>query len=290
MIQNSSEKLGNAVIMILIGIFCLFCVLPMIHIFALSFSGNRAIMSGEVFLWPIEWNLNSYKDIWGDSSMIRSLLFTIGLVVGYTVLSLCATILAAYPLSRRNFKGKNVMFAMIIVTMFFNPGIIPNYLLVKELHLLNDAWSLVLPILVNAFLLIILKTSFSQMPEELEDSAWLDGCGHFRYLLRIVLPLSLPILATLALYSAVDRWNTFQDALFYINDSNLYPIQMKLYEMVVNSFVNDASAQEGFSATTPVPQSLQAASIMFATVPIILVYPWLQRYFISGMLAGAVKG
>jgi putative aldouronate transport system permease protein len=243
-----------------------------------------------VFLWPIEWNINSYKDIWGDTSMIRSLLFTIALVVGYTVLSLIATILAAYPLSRRNFKGKNIMFAMIIVTMFFNPGIIPNYLLVKELHLLNDVWALVLPILINAFLLIILKTSFSQLPEELEDSAWLDGCGHFRYLLRIVLPLSLPILATLALYSAVDRWNTFQDALFYINDAHLYPIQLKLYEMVINSFVNDASAQEGFSASTPVPQSLQAASIMFATVPIILVYPWLQRYFISGMLVGAVKG
>jgi len=290
MIANPSEKIGNAVIMILLGIFCLFCVLPMIHIFALSFSGNRAIMSGEVTLWPIEWNLNSYKDIWGDLSMLRSLVFTIALVAGYTVLSLIATVLAAYPLSRRNFKGKNVMFAMIIVTMFFNPGIIPNYLLVQQLHLLNEVWSLVLPILINAFLLIILKTSFSQLPEELEDSAWLDGCGHFRYLLRIVLPLSLPILATLALYSAVDRWNTFQDALFYINDSHLYPIQMKLYEMVVNSFVNDASAQEGFSATTPVPQSLQAASIMFATVPIILVYPWLQRYFISGMLVGAVKG
>ncbi|MFC4306706.1 carbohydrate ABC transporter permease [Cohnella boryungensis] len=290
MIQNPSEKIGNAVIMILLGVFCLFCVLPMVHIFALSFSGNRAIMSGEVFLWPIEWNINSYKDIWGDTSMIRSLLFTIALVVGYTVLSLIATILAAYPLSRRNFKGKNILFAMIIVTMFFNPGIIPNYLLVKELHLLNDVWALVLPILINAFLLIILKTSFSQLPEELEDSAWLDGCGHFRYLLRIVLPLSLPILATLALYSAVDRWNTFQDALFYINDAHLYPIQLKLYEMVINSFVNDASAQEGFSASTPVPQSLQAASIMFATVPIILVYPWLQRYFISGMLVGAVKG
>lgn len=290
MIANPSEKIGNAVIMILLGIFCLFCVLPMIHIFALSFSGNRAIMSGEVTLWPIEWNLNSYKDIWGDLSMLRSLVFTIALVAGYTVLSLIATVLAAYPLSRRNFKGKNVMFAMIIVTMFFNPGIIPNYLLVQQLHLLNEVWSLVLPILINAFLLIILKTSFTQLPEELEDSAWLDGCGHFRYLLRIVLPLSLPILATLALYSAVDRWNTFQDALFYINDSHLYPIQMKLYEMVVNSFVNDASAQEGFSATTPVPQSLQAASIMFATVPIILVYPWLQRYFISGILVGAVKG
>ncbi|CAN7632518.1 carbohydrate ABC transporter permease [Paenibacillus sp. LjRoot153] len=290
MIQNPAEKIGNTVIMLLLGIFCLFCVVPMIHIFSLSLSGNRAIMSGEVTLWPIDLNFEPYKNVFGDLSMIRSLFFTIWLVVIYTIVSLIATILAAYPLSRRNFKGKNILFALIIITMFFNPGIIPNYLLIKELHMLNSVWSLVLPLLINAFLLIILKTSFTQLPVELEDSAWMDGCGHFRYLMRIVLPLSLPILATLALYSAVDRWNMFQDALFYINDAHLYPIQQKLYEIVINSQVNDATAQEGFGGSSPVPESLQAASIMFATVPILLVYPWLQRYFISGMLVGAVKG
>ncbi|KRE69666.1 carbohydrate ABC transporter permease [Paenibacillus sp. Soil750] len=290
MIQNPAEKIGNTVIMLLLGIFCLFCAVPMIHIFSLSLSGNRAIMSGEVTLWPIDLNFEPYKNVFGDLSMIRSLLFTIWLVVIYTIVSLIATILAAYPLSRRNFKGKNILFALIIITMFFNPGIIPNYLLIKELHMLNSVWSLVLPLLINAFLLIILKTSFTQIPAELEDSAWMDGCGHFRYLMRIVLPLSLPILATLALYSAVDRWNMFQDALFYINDAHLYPIQQKLYEIVINSQVNDAIAQEGFGGSSPVPESLQAASIMFATVPILLVYPWLQRYFISGMLVGAVKG
>ncbi|CAN7724879.1 carbohydrate ABC transporter permease [Paenibacillus sp. LjRoot56] len=290
MIQNPAEKIGNTVIMLLLGIFCLFCAVPMIHIFSLSLSGNRAIMSGEVTLWPIDLNFEPYKNVFGDLSMIRSLMFTIWLVVIYTIVSLIATILAAYPLSRRNFKGKNILFALIIITMFFNPGIIPNYLLIKELHMLNSVWSLVLPLLINAFLLIILKTSFTQIPAELEDSAWMDGCGHFRYLMRIVLPLSLPILATLALYSAVDRWNMFQDALFYINDAHLYPIQQKLYEIVINSQVNDAIAQEGFGGSSPVPESLQAASIMFATVPILLVYPWLQRYFISGMLVGAVKG
>jgi putative aldouronate transport system permease protein len=290
MYRNPVERMVDAVIIVVIGIFCIFCIVPMIHMFALSLSGNRPIMSGEVSLWPIEWNWNAYKSVLGDFSMVRSLIFTIILVVGYTALTMAMTIMAAYPLSRRNFKGKHVMFAIIIITMFFNPGIIPYYLLVKQLHLLNTVWSLILPLLINAFLLIILKTSFSQLPIELEDSAWMDGCGHFRFLLKIVLPLSLPILATIGLYSAVDRWNMFQDALFYINDQHLYPLQLKLYEMVINSQVNDASAQEGFNASTPIPQSLQAASIMFATVPILIVYPWLQRYFISGMLVGAVKG
>jgi len=289
-IRNPGEKVMDVALTACIGIFALFCVIPMIHIFALSFSGNRAIMSGEVFLWPVEWNANAYSAVFGDIAMMRSLVFTVVLVVVYTAVALTMTIMAAYALSRRNFKGKNVMFGLIVVTMFFNPGIIPNYLLVKELHLLDSMWALVLPIMISAFLLIIMKTSFSQVPVELEDSAWMDGCGHFRFLLRIVLPLQLPILATIGLYSAVDRWNMFQDALFYINDKDMYPLQLKLYQIVINSQVNDATAQEGFNAATPIPQGIQSASIMFATVPILLVYPWLQKYFISGMLVGAVKG
>ncbi len=290
MIRNPGEKAMDGVLTALIGLFALFCVIPMIHIFALSFSGNRAIMSGEVFLWPVEWNVNAYSAVFGDASMMRSLGFTVILVAIYTAVALAMTIMAAYALSRRNFKGKNVMFGLIVVTMFFNPGIIPNYLLVKELRLLDTMGSLVLPIMISAFLLIIMKTSFAQVPAELEDSAWMDGCGHFRFLLQIVLPLQLPILATIGLYSAVDRWNMFQDALFYINDKDMYPLQLKLYQIVINSQVNDATAQEGFNAAVPIPQSIQSASIMFATVPILLIYPWLQKYFISGMLVGAVKG
>ncbi|WP_082865559.1 carbohydrate ABC transporter permease [Paenibacillus crassostreae] len=290
MLRNPSEKLTNAMIMIIIGSIALLCIVPMIHIFALSFSGNRALMSGEVFLWPVDWNLNSYKEIFSDMAMIRSLMLTVILVTVYTGIALAMTTIAAYALSRRDFKGKNIMFGMIIITMFFNPGIIPNYLLMKELHLLDSLASLILPIAINAFLLIIMKTSFSQIPTELEDSAWMDGCNHFRFLIQIVLPLQVPILVTIALYSAVDRWNMFQDALFYINNIDLYPLQLKLYQLVINSQVNDATAQEGFNSSTPIPQGLQSASIVFATLPIILVYPWVQKYFISGRLVGAVKG
>lgn len=290
MVRSAGDKWLDAVIIVCVGICSLFCVLPMIHIFALSFSGNRAIMSGEVFLWPVDWSLHSYKAVFGDMSMIRSLVLTVMLVCVYTVLTLAMTVMAAYALSRRHFRGKYVMFGLIVATMFFNPGIIPNYLLIKELGLIDSLWSLILPVLISAFHLTIMKTSFAQIPEELEDSAWMDGCGHFRFLLQIVLPLQLPILATIGLYAAVNRWNTFQDALFYINDKNLYPLQLKLYQMIINSQVNDATAQEGFSASTPIPQGIQSASIMFATVPILLVYPWLQKYFVSGILQGAVKG
>lgn len=290
MVRSAGDKLLDVFIIVCVGIFSLFCVLPMIHIFAMSFSGNRAIMSGEVFLWPVDWSFHSYTAVFGDMSMIRPLVLTVILVCVYTAIALAMTVMAAYALSRRQFRGKHIMFGLIVATMFFNPGIIPNYLLVKELGLIDSLWSLILPVMISAFHLIIMKTSFAQIPEELEDSAWMDGCGHFRFLLTIVLPLQLPILATIGLYSAVNRWNTFQDALFYINDKNLYPLQLKLYQMIINSQVNDATAQEGFSASTPIPQGIQSASIMFATVPILLVYPWLQKYFISGMLQGAVKG
>lgn len=288
--RNSGSMAFNAVLLSLLAIVSLACVVPMIHIFALSFSGNRALMSGEVFLWPVEWNFHAYESVFADLSMRRSLIFTVLLVAVYTAFALMMTTLAAYALSRQQFRGKNVMFGMIVATMFFNPGIIPNYLLMKELSLLDSPLSLILPIAINAFLLIIMKTSFSQVPTELEDSAWMDGCDHFRFLLRIILPLEVPILVTIGLYSAVDRWNVFQDALFYINDKDLYPLQLKLYQLVVNSQVNDATAQEGFNSSIPTPQGLQSASIMFATVPIILVYPWVQKYFISGRLVGAVKG
>lgn len=288
--RNPGERTFNIILLCLMTIISLACIVPMIHIFALSFSSNRALMSGEVFLWPVEWNFHAYTAVFGDMSMKRSLIFTVLLVAVYTGFALIMTIMAAYALSRNHFRGKNVMFGLIVATMFFNPGIIPNYLLVKELDLLDSPLALIMPIAINAFLLIIMKTSFAQVPTELEDSAWMDGCDHFRFLVRIMLPLQVPIIVTIGLYSAVDRWNIFQDALFYINDKDLYPLQLKLYQLVVNSQVNDATAQEGFNSSTPVPQGLQSASIMFATVPILLVYPWVQKYFISGRLVGAVKG
>lgn len=174
--------------------------------------------------------------------------------------------------------------------MFFSGGMIPEYLLVKNLHLLDSIWALILPGMVNAFYLLIIKTFFSSIPVELEESARMDGANHFKILWHVILPLSLPVMATLSLFYAVGRWNGFMDALLYITNSELYPLQLKLYEMVINSQVNDMAIAEGLNASVPIPESLKAASIMFATIPILLVYPALQRYFISGMMIGAVKG
>lgn len=284
------EKVFDALIIAVVALASFLALVPILHLASVSLSSNAAILSNKVTVFPVEWSMMAYQTVFRDAKMIGSLLFTIVLVVTFTVICMMMTICAAYPLTKKRLKGRDFFLMMIVFTMFFSGGLIPEYLLVKSLKLTNSIWALVLPGMINAFYLIILKTFFSSIPEELEESARIDGSSHFGTLLRIVLPLSMPVLATLSLFYAVGRWNGFMDALFYITDQNLYPIQLKLYQLVISNQMSDATATEGMSSLAPIPESLKAASIMFATIPILLVYPWLQRYFISGMMIGAVKG
>ncbi|CAM4237659.1 carbohydrate ABC transporter permease [Paenibacillus alkaliterrae] len=277
-------------IMVLIGIAGLLCLMPMVHIVALSLSSNGAIMAGKVTFFPIEINLAAYKAVFQHAAMVRSLVFTIFMVTIFTVIAMIMTVSAAYPLTKHRLKGRNTFLTIIVLTMFFSGGLIPDYLLMRNLNLLDTLWVLVLPGSISAFYLIIIKTFFSNIPIELEESARMDGASHFRILFNVVLPLSLPVIATLSLFYAVGRWNGFQDALIYITNQNLYPIQLKLYAMVISGQANDIAIMEAQNISAPVPESLKAASIMFGTLPILIVYPWLQRYFISGIMLGAVKG
>ncbi|ALS29480.1 ABC transporter permease [Paenibacillus sp. 32O-W] len=288
--RNASGKIADIAIVAAISIAGVLCLVPMLHIFALSLSSNGPIMAGKVTIFPVDIDLTAYMTVFGNALMLRSLLFTIVLVALFTTISMAMTVMAAYPLTKPKLKGRNLFLVLIVITMFFSGGMIPEYLLVKNLRLLDSIWALILPGMVNAFYLLIAKTFFSSIPVELEESARMDGAGHFRILTSLILPLSLPVLATLSLFYAVGRWNGFMDALLYITNTNLYPLQLRLYEMVINSQVIDMATAEGLNNAAPVPESLKAASIMFATVPILLVYPWLQRYFVSGMMIGAVKG
>lgn len=284
------DKLIDAVILMAIAAVSVLCLVPIIHLAAISLSSNGAILSEKVTLFPVEFSTNAYGVVLKDARMVTSLLFTILLVCLYTLICMLMTICAAYPLTKKRLQGRDFFLLMILFTMFFSGGLIPEYMLVKSLKLTNTMWSLILPGMINAFYLIILKSFFSSIPEELEESAKMDGSSHFGTLFRIVLPLSLPVLATLSLFYAVGRWNGFMDALFYITNADLYPIQLKLYQLVISNQMSDVTATEGLNSSAPVPESLKAASIMFATVPILAVYPWLQRYFISGIMIGAVKG
>lgn len=282
--SRAFELLNLSLLVVLV----ILCLAPLLHIASMSLSSTRAILSGDVSIFPREFNLEAYRIVLQDNSMVKSLALTIMLTVAYTGCAMIMTFAAAYPLSKRLRGGKAIML-MILITMFFSGGTIPDYLLIRSLHLTNHLGSLIFPSLINPFFLIILINFIRSLPDGLLEAAEVDGSGHFRTLWQIVIPLSLPALATISLFYAVGRWNGFMDALMYITKPELYPIQLKLYQIVVNSMTNDPLSMQGDQLVSIMPESIKAASIMFATVPILIVYPWLQKYFISGAMLGSVK-
>ena len=290
MITSKKDKAFDATLAFIIVFVSLLCILPMLYILAVSLSSNLAITARLVSIFPVGFTLESYVAVFADRSIVNSMIFTIWLTVVCAVISMIMTILAAYPLTKKNLKGRNVFLIMVVITMYFSGGMIPEYLLMKSLNFIDKAWALILPGSLSAFNLIILKTFFSNLPESLEESAYLDGASHLVILTRIVIPLSTPVLATLALFYAVGRWNGFQDALIYINSQNLFPLQLKLWQLVYNNQMTEIAQMEGGGMQQLAPESLKAAAVVFATFPILLAYPWLQRYFISGIMIGAIKG
>ncbi|MEI7025393.1 carbohydrate ABC transporter permease [Paenibacillus sp. y28] len=288
--HSAGERAFDVINMVLLAVCLLLCLAPFLHIVSISLSSNEPIMSGTVTIFPVDLNFEAYSRVLADEAMLKSLGLTVMLTVIFTVSCMTMTILAAYPLTKTELKGRKPIMYLIVFTMFFSGGIIPEYILIKQLGLVNSIGSLILPLLINPFYLIILISFFNSIPKSLEESAELDGSSHFGTLLRIVLPLSMPAVATLSLFYAVNRWNGFMDSLFYISKPELYPLQLKLYQQIMNSMASDVMQMEGSQIVQILPESLKAASIVFATVPILIVYPWLQRYFVSGIMIGSVKG
>lgn len=284
------SRIFDMILNVIVFFSVLVCLIPMLYVASVSLSSNSAILSRRVYIWPVELTFDSYRVVFADKTMIRSLLFTVVLTLVFTAMSMMMTILMAYPLSKKGLKGRNFFLLMVVITMYFSGGMIPDYILIKNLGLLNKVGALIFPGLISAFNMIVLKTFFSNLPESLEESALIDGANYLTILVRIVLPLSLPVLATLSLFYAVGRWNYFMDSLLYITDSKLYPIQLKLYQIVYNNMQPEISAIEGSIASNLLPESLKAASVMFCTIPILLVYPWLQKHFVSGIMIGSLKG
>ncbi len=290
MIKSKSTKIGDIIVVVICVILIFICLLPMLNVLARSLSDTKYLIRNEVLLVPKGLNIEAYKTVLARPAYIRSLWFTAALTVGCTVLSLIMTILCAYPLTYDHLKGKKFLNVFILFTMYFSAGMIPHYVLLKQMNLLEKIWVLIIPNCLSVYNMIILRSSFYSLPESLREAAEIDGAGPVRILVQIYLPLSKPVLATLCLFYAVGRWNGFSDALMYIKTNrDLYPIQLYLYNILQNSGGGDGAAQEGF-AMPGLSETLKMASVMFATVPILLVYPWLQRYFVSGVTIGAVKG
>ena len=281
---------GDVVIIAIIVLLCLTCILPFVHIAVKSVSGNSAVLAKSVTLWPKDVTLEAYVTIFQDGQLTHSMLYTMLVTVLFTAIGMVVTVCAAYPLSRKRLLGRNFFSLMILFTLYFYAGLIPEYLLLKSLGLTNRMWVLVLPLSFSPFNMLIMKSFLqSTIPDSLEEAAFLDGASNFQILFKVVLPLSKPILATLALFYAVGRWNAYADAKYFITKKSLQPIQYLLSNMVLNSGSDAISLSEGM-AVQSTPEVLQAAMVMFATIPIICVYPFVQKHFVKGVMIGAVKG
>lgn len=289
--KSAGDIIADVIIYIIIGLLALICIIPLIHVLAISVSGDADVYANNVWLIPKNFNLNAYRIVIKDPAMMRSLVYTIFITVLFTALGMFLTICAAYALSRDRLKGKKVLNVIFIITMYFSAGAIPEYLLMDRLNLLETTASLVLPLAFSAYNMIILRTAMQALPKSLEEAAQLDGCNDFRILVQVMLPLCVPTLATLTLFYAVGRWNAFQDALYYIRSTDeLKPLQLKLYNLVNAAGSTGALSQESGGSQQQAAEVVKSATIMFATIPIIIVYPFVQRYFVSGVMIGAVKG
>ena len=290
--KQKTWTLPQVILTIVILVFSLTCLLPFVNVAAVSLSSKSAILRGDVGFWPVDFNTTAYEAIFADKSMIRSLVFTVMITVAYTGLSMVMTILMAYPLTKKRLHGRNFFSFLALFTMYFSGGIIPAFLNIKELGLMDTPWALILPGMLSTYNMIILKSFFQGLPNELEEAAIIDGANDFQVLLQIYLPLSMASLATLTLFYAVGKWNSFQDALYYIQNKAYQPLQLKLYHIIKGAQAVDVAAMEGGSSTvaSSVSESIEPATIIFATLPILVVYPFVQRYFVAGVTIGAVKG
>lgn len=282
----------DAFIVLFITVLCLTCILPFVHVIAKSLSSSRAVLSKSVFFLPVDLSFDTYTRVINSPLMVRQLGFTAVITLAQTAVGLLVTALCAYPLSRRYLPGRFVLTLIVMVTMYFTAGVIPTYLLYKDLNLLNTVWVLILPGAFTAYNMLVLRTFFmNTVPDSLEESAIIDGAGQFRVFIQIWVPLSLPVFATLALWIAVARWNGYADAMYYTTARNLQPIQYLLFNMILSATPSESLAGESqIGAQLAAPEALQSAVIMFATLPILVLYPFLQKYFVKGVMLGAVKG
>ncbi|ARK29539.1 carbohydrate ABC transporter permease [Halalkalibacter krulwichiae] len=287
--KSFGSRLFNFTNLTLLAIIALLCVLPFIHVLAASFTTSAELAEKRFVLFPTVWSLDAYRYIFSTDTVMRSMMISIGVTLGGTAFSMFLSTLTAYGLSRQDLVGRRFIMFFIVFTMLFNGGMIPTFLVVQQTGLLNSLAALVIPVAINAFNMIILKSFFQNLPAGLEESAKIDGCSDFGILFRIVIPCSMPAIATISLFYAVTYWNTYMHAILYLSDSSKWPVQVLLRQIVVlASGLNYDGAE--FTSVPPPEITIKMAVIVVATIPVLIVYPFLQKYFAKGALIGSMKG
>ncbi|MBE1441651.1 carbohydrate ABC transporter permease [Paenibacillus sp. OAS669] len=294
MATNSlGDKWFEAFVYALLAAVTVVVLYPLVFVLSASISNPETVLNGEMWLWPKDLSFVGYQKVLENQDLLRSYLNTIIYTAAGTSINLVMTIMAAYPLSQRSFYGRNVITAMLVFTMFFSGGLIPSYMLVKQLGMLNSMWGLIIPGAVSVWNIIIMRTFFqSSIPGEILEAASIDGCSDWKTLWRIVLPLSMPIMAVMVLFYAVGHWNAYFNAMIYLTDRSLYPLQLLLREILVQGEMEHmVNVGDSSHAKTIMDQeAVKYAVVVVANLPILLLYPFLQKYFVKGIMIGALKG
>lgn len=291
--ESGADRWFTVINYIVLTIVLVIILYPLIFVLSASFSSSSAVLSGKVWLWPVEPTLEGYRAVFKNTMVVKGFLNTLFYTGAGTGINLILSVMAAYPLSRGDFRGRNGFMLLFVFTMMFNGGLIPSYLLVKDLGMIDTVWSMLIPAALSVWNVIIMRTYFqTTIPHELLEASQLDGCSDFRFLLRIVLPLSGPILAVIALFYAVGHWNQYFNAMIYLKRASLYPLQLVLRDILVQNEVNiemlgdvkTAAARQGLR------ELLKYSLIVITSFPLLIVYPFVQKFFVKGVMIGSLKG
>ena len=292
-LRTARDKWFDAINIALLMIVCAIILYPLLFVISASISNPSAVLAGDMWLWPVDISLTGYRKVLENSELMRGYANTIVYTVVGTAINLVMTVLAAYPLSRSSFWGRNAITGIFVFTMFFGGGLIPTYMVVKSLGMTNTMWALILPGAVSVWNILIMRTFFqSGIPGELLESAAIDGSSDIRTLLRIVLPLSAPVLAVMILFYAVGHWNAYFNALIYLTDRDKYPLQLFLREILIQGQMEHMvnSADSSHAQTIMDEEAVKYAAVIATNLPIFLLYPFLQKFFVKGVMIGAIKG
>ncbi len=290
---TASDKLLNVFVYTFLCVFLVIIVYPLIYVVSSSFSSGLAVSGGRVFLWPVDFTLQGYKLVFSYKQVWTGYRNTIFYTVVGTAINLVMTTLAAYPLSRKNFQGRNIYMTLFLVTMFFGGGLIPTYLLLSQIHFTNTVWALIIPGAINTYNMIIMRTYFqNSIPEELIDAARIDGCNDIGILTKIVIPVSKSIYAVITLYYMVGHWNSYFSGLMYLRNRELYPLQLILRSILNASKIDLTQIQDpaALAAAAGSVDLMKYSLVIVSSLPVLIAYPFVQKYFKKGVMIGSVKG
>ncbi len=289
--RSFSERVFDVLNITLLTLLMIATIYPFLYVIFASFSDAPSLIKHRgLLVQPLNFSTEAYKAVFRKPDVLTGYLNTIIYVVFGTVISVLLTTFAAYALSRNNVLFRDTIMKIITFTMFFGGGLIPKYLLVKNLGMLNTRWAIMIPVAIKTYNLIVMRTAFQSIPTSLEESAKMDGATDFIVLFKIILPLSLPVISVMVLFYGVNMWNEWFDPMIYLTDRSLFPLQLILREILVQNQTEEMTGAVGSSAAIPLRETVKHATTVVATVPILCIYPFLQKYFVKGMMIGSIKG